>query len=88
MAKCKFCNREMLTANGCTYKHIKDFETGKTYNRIKVGDKGDFYEGEDNSVRCGDCGAKVGYYHHPYCDLEVSPVDGGQLLMNDVEYKK
>lgn len=45
MAKCNCCGREMLTANGCLYRHVvvKGAHT-KTFKRIKVGDPGDWYE--------------------------------------------
>jgi len=56
------------------------FHENKQYERIKVGDAGDFYAGGDSGVRCGDCGAKYGYFHHEGCDCERCPVCGGQLL--------
>lgn len=84
MAKCMCCGREMRTANGCagTTFVVK----GKKYPRIKVGDDKDYAmtwnkAGNNKSeYRCGDCGAKWGYYHHPGCDLEVCPICGGQAI--------
>lgn len=39
MAKCNCCGREMLTANGCSYKRVViKGKHKKTFNRIKVGD--------------------------------------------------
>lgn len=38
---------------------------------------------DEKKIRCGDCGAKIGYYHHVNCDLESCPVCGGQLLSCD-----
>lgn len=85
MAKCE-CGREMQKANGCRFKRIVVHgKSTKTYNRIKVGDPGDWYEEyvgtpEEKNIRCGDCGAKIGFYHHANCDNERCPICGGQLL--------
>lgn len=76
--KCEYCNQEMQTAKGCLTHHYE--MNDKRYEAIKVGDVGDFYEGADENTTCGDCGAKMGGYHHPGCDLERCPVCGGQLL--------
>lgn len=78
MAKCQYCGKDMLRAFGCRKIPIK--HNGVNYDPIKVGDPGDFYFGEPEGTRCSDCGAKVGYFHHPGCDQEVCPVCGGQLL--------
>lgn len=83
MAKCTACNREMLTANGCEFQWI--FANGKKYRRIKCGGLGDFLEGYDRNDRCGDCGAKVGYFHHWGCDIERCPACGNQLISCDCE---
>lgn len=85
MAKCQ-CGREMLKANGCRFKRIVvRGKNTKSYDRIKVGDPGDWYEEyvgtpEEKNIRCGDCGAKIGFYHHANCDNERCPICGGQLL--------
>lgn len=77
MAKCEFCGREMLEADGCKCSHIEI--GGKTVERIKFGDPRDLhYYGQE---RCGDCNVKAGHYHHPGCDGERCPVCGLQLLM-------
>lgn len=75
MAKCEYCNGDMLTADGCV--RIPIIHNGKEYEPIKCGDSGDWVqEGET----CGDCGAHYGHYHHPGCDCERCPVCGGQLI--------
>ena len=81
MAKCEYCNKDMLKANGCIRVPIK--HNGKEYEPIKVGDPGDWLYGWDENARCGDCGAKVGNFHHPGCDNERCPVCGLQLISCD-----
>ena len=51
---------------------------GELYDPIKVGDVGDFGEGEEEN--CGDCGAEYGQQHYTGCDCERCPVCGLQLL--------
>jgi hypothetical protein len=82
-AICKECKQDMLVANGCVPSVVVC--GGKTYQRIKVGGSGDFFEDAPEGTRCGDCGAKVGYYHHPGCDCERCPVCEGQLLSCDCD---
>lgn len=74
MAVCEFCGQEMLTAKGCIVKKV--YCDGKAYDRLRVGDEGEYEYGE----RCTDCGALYGHYHHWGCDNEHCPACGGQML--------
>lgn len=70
MAKCDYCNEDMLESNGCNISQLV-LNDGKTYDRIAVGDEYDFYYGyEDENLRCHDCNALMGKYHHSGCDCE------------------
>lgn len=79
MSKCRYCNKNMLESNGCTEEEII-LNDGKSYKRIAVGEKYDFYEGKDGDIRCHDCNATKGYYHHDGCDCEICPKCHEQLL--------
>ena len=84
-AICKICNGDKLKVDGCVSLPIS--HKGKQYEPIKVGDPGDFDEGCDLDMRCHDCGAKCGHYHHPGCDAERCPVCYEQLIGCDCEDK-
>lgn len=85
MAKCEYCNRDMLKSNGCNMALLK-FDD-KTYLRIKVGAKHDFYYGKKNkNIRCHDCNALIGEYHHLGCDCERCPKCHGQLISCECLY--
>lgn len=81
MAKCMKCDREMFSANGCSIGTVT--VNGKVFNRIRVGDPGDFDEGENKTIRCHDCNALYGHFHHWGCDAERCPVCGHQLISCD-----
>ena len=76
--KCRVCGGDMEKADGC--KPSIFVCGGKQYARIKVGDAGDMYEGDNADTRCTDCGAKYNHYHHKGCDCERCPICNGQLL--------
>lgn len=77
MAKCEFCNQDMLTAAGCVYDLAVIAK--KKYKRIRVGEPLDWRQ----SGRCGDCNAAPGELHHYGCDMEVCPVCGEQFAFCD-----
>ena len=75
MALCE-CGRDMTTADGCAIAFVT--VNGKRYERIKFGADKDLMPTQHG--RCGDCGAKRGFYHHVGCDCEACPVCGKQLI--------
>lgn len=91
MAICEACGREMNTADGCGCTHIK---VGKRFRkRIPVGFPGDLFYGhysdapteERVKMRCPDCNALFGEYHHAGCDAEACPKCKEQLLSCDCD---
>ena len=73
MATCEFCEREMMTAWGCTAKVY--LIGGKPYEPRR-------HHGEHGEM-CGDCNCDHGAYHHQFCDMERCPKCGGQFLSCD-----
>ena len=77
-ALCKDCKRGMKESDGCRLFGIP-MKDGTTGDPIKHGEEKRADWGRDGH-RCHDCGAKVGHYHHPGCDVEECPGCGGQLI--------
>lgn len=77
MAKCKYCNKDMMKSYGCTITTIE--LKGSEYSRIKYGCESKEFDLGDGK-RCHDCGAKKDYYHHLDCDTEQCPRCKGQLI--------
>ena len=83
LAKCEYCNEVMLLSEGCKTERLM-MSDGKVYERIKVGDKYDSYYGKnDKKMRCRDCNALFGHYHHEGCDYEICPKCHEQILYCD-----
>ncbi len=81
---CEFCGQDMTAADGCVRVPIT--HKGKSYEPIKVGGKGDTFENAAPSMRCTDCGAKYGFYHHPGCEYEICPVCGDSAKLCCCEF--
>lgn len=82
-AKCKYCGKVMLECDGCDESTLI-MNNGEEYDRIPVGDEDDFYNYvDDEDLRCHDCNALYGHYHHSGCDCETCPVCHEQLLSCD-----
>jgi len=74
-ATCEYCGRKM--SKGCK-KHWYIID-GKEYEAIKYGDPEEDLPA-DVPETCHDCGAHIGEYHHPGCDMERCPKCGGQMI--------
>lgn len=82
MAICPVCEKEMRTTSGCSLKRLHAIG-GEAVKRLKVGEED---RGFTPGSRCGDCGARYGYYHHLGCDLEDCPICGNQLISCDCRF--
>jgi len=85
MAICAFCTQEMLAARSCTVDVLH--RSGLAVALPRFGEElcwpRRFSRGVD---RCGDCGVRLGGYHHLGCDIAECPACGGQLLGCDCHY--
>lgn len=80
MAKCEYCDREMLEAESCTISQYI-YGNGQVYDRIPFGDERRFgFLSMEKDERCPDCNVALGGFHHTGCDWEECPVCGGQFL--------
>lgn len=72
MSKCKYCKKEMQTANTCSWakKFGVKFSDALRLDAIP----------NTSGYRCHDCNVANGGYHHPGCDMERCPKCGGQLI--------
>ena len=50
MAKCEYCNKDMLECDGCDTNQLI-LNDSNVYDRIAVGDKYDFYDGTEDEKR-------------------------------------
>ncbi len=77
MAKCEFCDQEMLdeTTEDCTENRVVKFPDGSVLPSVPYNPE---YGGAKQ--RCHDCNIARGGYHHPGCDMEQCPKCGGQLI--------
>jgi hypothetical protein len=82
MAVCKYCNNDMLVAEGCV-KIPVDLKDGRKLDPIPYGGESEAYFSGKNPPNCHDCNAEIGYYHHTGCDWEQCPNCGEQLLSCD-----
>ena len=73
MAKCGWCEKDMLKVDDCAKNREVEFP-----DKTKL--PASTYHFDEPSGRCHDCGAKHGNYHHPGCDVERCPKCSGQLI--------
>lgn len=73
MAVCAFCDREMLTADGCTAPYLHAHRFGSEPRFVA--------EPAEPTDRCRDCGALVGFHHHLNCLHSFCSVCGDQAPM-------
>lgn len=74
MTICQRCERAMSITNGCDPVPFPDGTPPILY-----GDEPGL-EGVNLPARCHDCGVRIGFSHHKFCDMESCPRCQGQLL--------
>lgn len=77
-AQCQDCNRYMRVADGCIVDRLQKSD-GKFFERIRYG-MDHLKDNVKNPIRCHDCAATLGHFHHFGCDWEECPVCEGQLI--------
>lgn len=84
MAICEWCQKEMTdpATGGCDHFTYDDYPGLPPQERVRFGQEG-IGLGNQPGERCPGCGATVGGYHHPGCDVEQCPVCRGQLIECD-----
>ena len=75
---CKKCGGHIGSTCGCRSRTFR--YKGKQIKRIKVGHAGDTFENNPN-VRCSECLAQYGIWHHWNCNKEKCPICGEQLML-------
>ena len=68
MAICDLCDQEMTTARTCSVEVLHHM--GTPYPVLPYGQERGW---RARSGRCGDCGVRVGGFHHVGCDVQRCP---------------